>query len=66
MPTGVVIGFDSDSYHVSEDAGTVTLAVRVLSGELQTQVSTQFFTSSYNAVGKYYETELLSYGASCL
>ena len=47
-----MIGFDPILYSVSEDAGTVTLSVRVLSGELQTQVSTQFFTSSDSAVGK--------------
>ena len=52
MPLDVVIGFDSESYFVSEDAGTTAIPVRVLSGELQTQVSPQFFTSSGTAVGK--------------
>ena len=37
---------------MSEDVGTVTLTVRVLSGVLPTQVSTQFFTSSGSAIGE--------------
>ena len=48
----VVIGFDPDSYSVLEDAGTATLTVRLLRGELQTEVSIQFFTSNGTAVGK--------------
>lgn len=52
LSTGVVIGFDPDSYCVVEEAGSVTLTVRVLSGVVLTQVSTQFSTSPGTAVSK--------------
>ena len=58
LPTGVVVGFSSTSYTVSEDASTVTLTVRVISGTLQTQVSTVFSTSPDTAVGKLVTLEL--------
>ena len=47
-----MIGFNPDSYRVSEDAGDTDLVVCVLSGELQTQVSILFFNSPDTAVGK--------------
>ena len=47
-----MVGFDPDSYTVSEAVGTATLTVRVISGTLQTQVSTVFSTSPGTAVGK--------------
>lgn len=50
--TEVVIGFDQESYRVSEMAEVVTITVRLISGELQTQVSVLFSTSSGSAVGK--------------
>ena len=47
-----MLGFDPDLYTVSEDAGIVTLTIRVFSGMLQTEVSTEFYTSLGTAVGK--------------
>ena len=47
-----MVGFSPTSYTVSEAAGTVTLTVRIISGTLQTQVSTVFSTSPDTAVGK--------------
>ena len=52
MPTGIVIGFDSESYRVSESVDTVTLIVRLISGVLQTNVSILFSTKADSAVGK--------------
>ena len=62
LPTGVVVGFGPTSYTVSEAAGTATLTVRVISGRLQTQVSTVFSTSPGTAVGKLVDNlELVCY-----
>ena len=47
-----MIGFDPDSYRVPEDAGTVLLNVRLISGVLQTEVSIKFFTNQYSAFGE--------------
>ena len=52
LPTGVVVGFKQSSYAVSESVRTATLTVMVISGTLQTQVSTVFSTSPGTAVGK--------------
>ena len=55
-----MIGFDPDSYRVSEDAGTVTLTVRLANGVLQTNVSAQFSTSPDSAVGKLLQNKSLA------
>ena len=47
-----MVGFDPDSYTVSEADGTATLTVKVISGTLQTQVSADFSTSPDTALGK--------------
>ena len=47
-----MVGFSPTSYTVSEAAGTARLTVRVISGTLQSQVSTVFSTSPGTAVGK--------------
>ena len=52
LPAEIVIGFDPASYCVLEDAGMVTLTIKILNGILQTEVSTQFFTSPGTAVGE--------------
>ena len=50
-PSGVVVGFDPDTYQVLEDVGVVTLFVQLLSGELATSVSCEFFTTPGSAIG---------------
>lgn len=43
--TAVVIGFDPTGYEVSEDAGSETLFVRLISGVLEREVTVFFSTS---------------------
>ena len=52
LPTEVVIGFDPETYHVEEDAGTATLTVRVLRGMLGVEVTIDFSTIPGTATGK--------------
>ena len=52
LPTEFVIGFDPKNYHVRENAGTVTLRVKVLNGLLGEEVSIDFTTQSGTALGK--------------
>ena len=48
-----MIGFDSLTYRVSEDAITVTLTVVLISGRLDSEVTVEFFTSQGTAVGRH-------------
>ena len=43
--TGVTVGFDPDVYEVAEDAGSVTLIIRIIDGVLERDVTVFFETS---------------------
>ncbi len=53
----LIIGFDSDSYTVSESDGTVSFIVRILSGTIDgrtpsSDVVVEFFTGDGSALGE--------------
>ena len=49
FPSGVRIGFEESLYTVDEDAGTVTVSVRVLDGQLSSEVEVQLNTQDGSA-----------------
>ena len=53
--SAVAIGFNPTTYSVSEDEGTVTVAVSVLSGILDRDVIVSLWTINGLAVGKSYD-----------
>ena len=53
-PTEVQIGFEPDSYTVSEEVGSVTLTVRLVSGLLERDVEVRFMTADDGALGEDY------------
>lgn len=54
-----MVGFFPHSYTLSETDGIATLTVRVISGTIQTQVSTDFSTISGTAIGKLVDNKIL-------
>ena len=53
-PTEVQIGFDPDSYTVSEEDGSATLTVRLASELLERDVEVRFMTENDVALGEDY------------
>ena len=51
-PTGLTVGFSMSSYTVSEAEGEVEVCVRVVSGQLGTDITLQLETVSGTAVGE--------------
>jgi len=54
-PSAVVtIGFDSVTYSVLEDAGSVNVTLSILNGTLARDVVVRLFKSGGTAIGKFY------------
>ena len=52
LPTAAVIGFIRTGYDVDENDGTVTVEVRVLEGELNSEVEVELTTQDGEATSK--------------
>ena len=48
----MVIGFEQPSYTVNEQAGTLDVAVRIMSGQLRIPIMVNFSTIDGSALGK--------------
>ena len=55
--TDVRIGFAQDSYSVGEAAGTVSVSVRVLEGELGINATVRLTTADGTAIGMLFVTQ---------
>ncbi len=58
-PTGVVIGFETPEYTVTEGEGSIEVCVVIVEGTLQRQVTVTVSTSDFSALGKSREDEKL-------